>query len=71
MKVSDLKKLPKGLQEVYVVCDRCIHHLIKNGVNPVEAEGSVLEILKENVDLLEKGRYVSVKNNLINIFLNH
>ena len=71
MRVSELKKLPKGYQEVYRVCDRCIHHLISKGVNPIEAENSVVEILKEQEELLINGRYISVKNNLINIFLNH
>ena len=63
-------KWPKGLQKVYVVCDQCIKHLINNGVNPAEAEGSVLEVLKEYDDELARGKYSVVIDNLRYIFLN-
>lgn len=68
--MKNTMKWPKGLQEVYVVCDQCIKHLINNGVNPSDAEGSVLEVLKEYDDELARGKYSVVTDNLRYVFLN-
>ena len=67
---NTMNKWPKGLQEVYVVCDQCVKHLINHGVNPSEAEDSVLEVLKEYDSELTSGKYSVIKDNLRYVFLN-
>ena len=67
---NNKNKWPKGLQEVYVVCDQCVKHLINIGVNPSEAEASVLEVLQEYDSELARGEYSVIKDNLRYVFLN-
>jgi hypothetical protein len=64
-----IESLGNDLKEIYLISDKCIRHLIKEGEDPNDAEDIVLEILKEcHNDLLNK-RYDLVKLTLKTIFL--
>ena len=64
-----MKKLPKGLKDVYSTANQCVIHLIKEGENSVTAEDMVLDILKECEEDLLNGNYKLVQLTLQTIFL--
>lgn len=67
--IEQLKQLPKDLQEIYLLANKCTRKLISEGETPEAAEDMVLEILKEcEYDLLNS-KYSLVKGVLIGVFL--
>lgn len=67
--VTNVKDLHPDMQKVYAVANRCIIKLINDGKHKDEAEGSVLEVLKEHQTELAAGTWKPVCANLRMIFL--
>jgi len=66
--IETIKKFPNGLKMVYKTCDKSIMKLISEGHSKVEAEGCVLEVLKECDTDLRHGNYSEVIMILKQIF---
>lgn len=66
--IQTIKTFPKGLQMVYVTSDKCIKKLISDGHTASEAEGCVLEVLKECETDLKHSNYSEVVLVLKTIF---
>lgn len=66
--IETIKKFPKGLKMVYMTSDKAIVKLISNGHTKTEAEGCVLEVLKECDTDLRHGNYSEVVMVLKQIF---
>lgn len=63
--MNKINKLPKGLQNVYVMADKCCKVLImKKGFNVRLAEETVLNALKEYDSDLKMGNYKKVETTL-------
>jgi hypothetical protein len=63
-----LSALPAGHRRVYIACDKCIKHLIKNGASFKDAENQVLVVLKEFSSDLSAGNFTLVVNSMLMIF---
>jgi hypothetical protein len=59
-----MNKLPKGMQRVYVMADKCCRVLIMKGMNIEIAEETVLDALKEHESDLRMGNYKKVETAL-------
>lgn len=68
--ISDMKKWPKGLQQVMVTADKCVKHLVSKGQPHDKAESTVLEIIKESASDIQAQRYNTVITLLEITFLN-
>jgi len=57
--------LPKGLQKVYVMADKCCRMLmLKEGFTANEAEEAVLNVLTEHRSDIEMGEYDKIETAL-------
>ena len=56
-----MNKLPKELQRVYIMADKCCKVLMMRGVNVKAAEETVLNALKEHDSDLRMGNYKKVE----------
>lgn len=66
--INTIKNFPEGLRMVYMTCDKSIVKLISEGHTFTEAEGCVLEVLKECDTDLRHGNYPEVIMVLKQIF---
>jgi hypothetical protein len=66
--IETIKKFPKGLKMVYMTSDKAIMKLVSKGHSSTEAEGCVLEVLKECDTDLRHGNYSEVVMVLKQIF---
>lgn len=66
--IDTIKSFPKGLKTVYTTCDKAIMKLISEGHSKNDAEGCVLEVLKECDTDLRHGNYSEVVMVLKHIF---
>jgi hypothetical protein len=63
--MNKLSKLPKGLQQIYVVAGKCCRVLmIKEGITAEAAEDIVLNTLKEYDSDLRMGNYKKIETAL-------
>jgi len=59
-----MNKLPKGMQRVYIMANKCCMVLIMKGMNIEIAEETVLDALKEHESDLRMGNYKKVETSL-------
>jgi SMC interacting uncharacterized protein involved in chromosome segregation len=59
-----MNKLPKELQRVYIMADKCCKVLMMRGMNAKAAEETVLNTLKEYDSDLRTGNYKKIETAL-------
>jgi uncharacterized Fe-S radical SAM superfamily protein PflX len=59
-----MNQLPKGLQQIYVMADKCCKVLMMKGITAKSAEETVLNVLKEYESDLKAGNYKKVETAL-------